>query len=84
MSFLCLGLSLADLASWAGPVASGESRGPMDIVPWPATSLRARGGEEVLGVLRCLSVGRYLNPAQDAPAPTESAVIAAVPAADPW
>jgi hypothetical protein len=47
MSFLCLGLSLADLASWAGPVASGESRGPLDLVPWPATSLCARGGKEM-------------------------------------
>jgi hypothetical protein len=41
MSFLCLGLSLADTASWAAPVASGESRGPLDLVPWPATSLCA-------------------------------------------
>src|SRR5215207_9392175 len=47
MSFLCLGLSLADLASCAGPVASGESRGPLDLVPWPAACLCAQGGKEV-------------------------------------
>jgi hypothetical protein len=47
MSFLCLGLSFADPASWAGPVASGQSRRPLDLVPSPATFLCARGGKEV-------------------------------------
>jgi len=51
MSFLCIGLSLADLASCAGPVASGENRGPLDLVPWPTASLCARVGKRCSGLM---------------------------------
>jgi hypothetical protein len=51
MSFLCRGLSLADLASCAGPVASGESRGPLDLVPWPTACLCARVGKRCSGLM---------------------------------